>query len=578
MALFYSEGSVFENVTSFTCNLPNCGVYTATTQPVMGAANSAGYYAQVNVVNAAIGWKQSNGFYYPPAFVFARSAFSDNTLRHNVVDQYDLYGTGSNVAPVIPGQSVYAADNVTPIDATTILLDVDGTLTGAVTSNYSRTSSVSKNYFFDAPSVEPECNSFGVQTSPYDLVSTVIANVAPATGADATYLSFTVNNGPWAARPVIPIYRQLTLPGDSCASPYNVCGAGGTYGSNCTRASLMMGTDTYQAPYLTMNRGVYYIDTNTQPIQSCCPSCGLTETSTFSPNQWYMIWNIYGSPNTKIKYQVYVGSGFNPATDGMFVRTIPHRTIPGFGALNMPVTPDTSGADFSNDAVVIDGVLFITLDHTKIASNYNFTARNPDELCLPRDVCQLSSDGQTCVVADAFAKREPQLISEMSRVCGYWAVRTSGMYPGEQTTFADCPASGCLGYAFKMPTAFVPQPYASVGAKLTSCFPRTRSWSLSLESAPNDTSCPAPSTPSGFCPPPDANGLPPSSNTADYPGAIVPGVRGAASLLRFLDFGEGGEGFGGVRDDSDLAKWNAAMREWETAFQEYQKSTQGQCA
>eukprot|EP01137_Pigoraptor_chileana_P014789 Opistho-2@69888 len=529
----------------------------------------------MNVVNAAIGWKQPNGFYYPPAFVFAKSAFSQNTLRHNVIDQYQLYGTGSNVAPVIQGYNVYSSGgNVTPLDATTILLDVDGTLTGAVTSNYSRTSSVSNNLFFDAPSVVPECNSYGVQTSPYDLVSTVMANIGPGSGGN---IAFNVKLGLWGRSPIIPIYRQLTLPNDTCASPFNVC-ASGTLGLGCSRASVMGGTQTSQAPYLTMNHGVYYLDTNSQSVQSCCPHCFGANSATFTPNEWYMIWHVYASPNTKVKYQVHVGDGFNPATDGKFVRVTPHSIDPNTGsALETPVFLDASGADFSTDVAVVNGTLFLTLDHSKIASDYNFTARGANEKCIPRDVCQISADQQSCVASDAFTAKEPQLADEMSRICGYWASRAAGMYPGEQTTFADCPASGCLGYAFKMPTAFVPQPYASVGAKLTSCFPRSRSWGVSLKSTPGDASCPPPSPSSGYCPSPNTNAVP--SKGADYPGSIVPGLRGPGALVRLFDFGEDAEGFGAIQEDStDTERWQAAMQSWRAAFEEYKKSTEGQCA
>ena len=177
----------------------------------------------MTVIDAAIGWKQPNGFYYPPAFAYRKSSFV-KTLSHDAGGRqrpeqcfsFAKKTTTTSAALAarwkLPSQrhrshaALYqrqpdlaqrrAADlrtrrdrcaPVTPVDFSTILLDVDGSLTGATGSlsgEIVETSSISRNQFFDAPSPSPECLSFGLQTSPFQFVTTMIATlvVSPANG------------------------------------------------------------------------------------------------------------------------------------------------------------------------------------------------------------------------------------------------------------------------------------------------------------------------------------------------------------------------------------------------------------
>ena len=116
---FYADGSVFTDTAPFTCDTtgpapfsdPNsCQIYSSTTEPQYvpsstpnGSPTPTGNPTptgtqtppQMNVVNAAVGWKQPNGFYYPPAFAFRNTGFDAATFRHNVIDQYANYLQGS---------------------------------------------------------------------------------------------------------------------------------------------------------------------------------------------------------------------------------------------------------------------------------------------------------------------------------------------------------------------------------------------------------------------------------------------------------------------------------------------------
>ena len=215
---FYAEGSIFTNTPEFTScdggSYTSCGVYKATTQPAVNGSTES----NMLIPNAGIGWKQPNGFYYPPAFAFLRSAFDDTSQRHNVIDQYKRYFNGSpaeggnpappasQAGPLFPNDDF---GGVTPIDFSTILNDLDGTLTGMEVVDAqgaflrARTSSVSENRFFDAPAQDTECESFGVQTSAYDFSTTVMSKLRDNGGS-----SFA-GDGPWF---------QDFCSGDSCES------------------------------------------------------------------------------------------------------------------------------------------------------------------------------------------------------------------------------------------------------------------------------------------------------------------------------------------------------------------------
>ncbi len=84
--------------------------------------------------NAAIGWKQPNGFYYPPAFHEFNLAFSNVDLRHYVVNP--LWLPDSFTQDITATKNTYCTwepslfDNFTDVDRQTELTDDMGSLTG----------------------------------------------------------------------------------------------------------------------------------------------------------------------------------------------------------------------------------------------------------------------------------------------------------------------------------------------------------------------------------------------------------------------------------------------------------------
>ena len=105
--------------------------------------------------NAAIAWKQPNGFYYPPAFHSTNLYFGVGTvdIRHFVIEP--IFEPGTYTTKVEGPDGVKAKycnwnkgmfTGYTDVDRQTELSDDDGSLTG-----YQKTVSVNNDSFFNAP-------------------------------------------------------------------------------------------------------------------------------------------------------------------------------------------------------------------------------------------------------------------------------------------------------------------------------------------------------------------------------------------------------------------------------------------
>jgi hypothetical protein len=150
------------------------------------------------IPNAAIGWKQPNGFYYAPAFHVHNAFFDDVDIRHFVINPLfappgkykrnanktdwvpntdfkgpDFGQGGTYLTDTIEAQKEYCVggaifNGYSAIDRQTELNDDDGSLTGLSNdfndANYpdprlKQTISVNQDVFFDAPVDTPECAS-----------------------------------------------------------------------------------------------------------------------------------------------------------------------------------------------------------------------------------------------------------------------------------------------------------------------------------------------------------------------------------------------------------------------------------
>ncbi|MCK9634937.1 MAG: hypothetical protein M0R41_01485 [Methylobacter tundripaludum] len=498
---FFSDGNIFTQV-----NTSNSGVKTqpgstppyATGTSIYDATNQPAYpltassvqnpaLSQYSVINAAIGWKQPNGFYYPPAFAFRKSGFDSTTERHNVLDQYAYYIQGQLWGTPISN----TVDNMgaTPIDSTTILNDLDGSLNGmAPSTGGARTSGLSNNAFYDAPFKVAQCNSFGTETIPQDFVTTVITKLqAPVTaGGSATNTDTT-----WSqSHPAVPVYRQLETgsSGDSCSTNAQVCGVGVT--PCCRRSTLFMGAGIGAAPGLTMNQGTYYIDTNAVALNGSVPAPFVN--ANFTAGASYLIHHLYAAGNSKTTYQVYVGPNYVPGS-GQWVRIDPHVQNNGLQVTPAPVSSSYGSSSYDGTS----GILTVTLDNGTVASDYAFpTSAVPEDACFPSNLCQIESGNnpQKCTVSDTFP--EPDLKESIKSVCNYWSSRTTGQ-SADGVYLNDCPRGGCIGFSFTLPAGFTAVPYASAGQALASCYPNSAPWKTGLKIT--DKSCAKPPGKGNFC-------------------------------------------------------------------------------
>lgn len=152
------------------------------------------------VPNAAIGWKQPNGFYYPPAFHSSNLFFDNVDLRHYVIAPMFVENTyltnSTETAKHYCTGSTDFFNNWTSIDRQTELNDDDGSLTGLSNTldggTLKQTISINEDAFFTAPIEAPECGSAafdkdGDNASAANACSKPLANKPPVTARTSPY-------------------------------------------------------------------------------------------------------------------------------------------------------------------------------------------------------------------------------------------------------------------------------------------------------------------------------------------------------------------------------------------------------
>jgi cell migration-inducing and hyaluronan-binding protein len=312
----YEDSNTYLDITPTPCAGTDC-MYAMTPGVRVGTGAQQCY-----LPNAAIGWKQPNGFFYPPAF-HSTNLFLDNVaIRHYVIDA--LWNTNTyisntgKIALEYCNPTGVSFGNYTDIDRQTELNDDDGSLTGLtnnVTPSPTGTISVNPLNFFSAPIETPECLSdLGVHptatcdiaqqtpttatTSPYDYVTTAVISqcgldssggpnpgrcgdqtqtvISPPPNSDQVTMSLG-RGGIWSqecTNPAcygVPLYRQFLtgVKGTDAASSTrewkdwyaNKCDTNPTTTQCRFPFVRMSGQATYQRSTLTANHGTYYLDT-----------------------------------------------------------------------------------------------------------------------------------------------------------------------------------------------------------------------------------------------------------------------------------------------------------------------------
>ena len=258
----YQDSDIFLDITTTPCTGDQC-IYGVSTQGIR--KNGASCY----LPNAAIAWKQPNGFYYPPAFHSTNLFFNNVDIRHYViaplfkapagVTAAQNFGQGGTYLTDLNGVTVGGTKTVqgvedaycgslgktgvddnsvfftgfTGIDRQTELSDDDGSLTGLSNSLLAttppnplkQTISVNEDNFFTSPVETAEClSNTGIiaknacsapritapaataRTSPYDYVVTVLYHPASGGVWDSECSNETCYG--------VPLYRQFLTGND----------------------------------------------------------------------------------------------------------------------------------------------------------------------------------------------------------------------------------------------------------------------------------------------------------------------------------------------------------------------------
>jgi hypothetical protein len=505
----YQDSNVYLDITATPCPNPGCMYNNGSLLGVPKDNNGSCY-----LPNAAIGWKQPNGFFYPPAFHSTNLFFSNVDIRHYVVDplfqapqgvtgtaadfgQGGTYLTATSGPNNVKGVYCTATPDMftgfTGIDRQTVLNDDDGSLTGL-----RNTISINEDVFFGAPVETPECKgNLGVspslacskakpptpstaRTSPYDYIVTV---VAPGCSQNDPPLDPKYPEGKrrfpygrcgddpvhgfggqrWSSRCStqdcygVPLYRQLLTNDDLTRWNALKCMNNGA-ASECRWPFIRMsGFNIYQRHTLTLNGGTYYIDTsiplNIQRSEPFTTTGAVRDVNVFEGGQTYYVFFLYTQPSTKQTYQIYVGNGFDRGTVKPVRANLKTAPIKFGVGDNSPTWLTVVG--------VKDKVLTVTVDFSAYKDTLSGLGElNPKKsdngLCGPKTFCkwEKNDNGENtgrCV--SNLADTDPQLAANVSLKNEVDAACRNWAVKD-----LDCPAKGCFGFSFTLDGSFNKKP------------------------------------------------------------------------------------------------------------------------
>jgi hypothetical protein len=371
--------------------------------------------------NAAIAWKQPNGFYYPPAFHSRNIGFQDVDIRHFVIQP--LWEPQSFTPNLTAVANTYCSwqpadfTQFTDVDRQTELSDDDGAITGLVSGTPPQNEpsiSVTKDAFFNAPLVTDECASMAtVDTSAYQYVSTAIFTPCAIPGliggCKAVWGTSCTNQSCYG----VPLYRQFLTDAEFAAY---------TKKSTDRPSIRMMGQGNGQRSTMTVNHGSYYIDTTLSKADQSSASV----TNVFLPNRLYYVYFIYATPQTHQTYSMYIGK----VTQEEAMADVRPGKV-NISADNFRFTA-ASGNWITKTYDPTTGLLTVTVDLGGQASVFN---TDRPKFCQPQTYCSIHSDGSCGCKPGSDCKEDS--------VCAW------------STKEIDCPVDGCFGFSINMPSSFV---------------------------------------------------------------------------------------------------------------------------
>lgn len=421
--------------------------------------------------NAAIAWKQSNGFYYPPAFHSDQLFFKNVDIRHFVIEPLFNYGTFTTDQTRIKSRyCTWKTDmfvNFTDIDRQTVLNDDDGSLTGLLADlgNDTTRETISVNRplgeagFFNDPRVTVECATDlhapgqpatappgTANTSPNEYVTTGVIAECGINRGGCRQGGFNPPGGDCSngARPP----NQYCAWGDSCST---ASGPTSCYGVPLYRQYLteqefaqyshnpvaynrptvrMMGQGNGQRSTLTVNHGKYYLDD--QVTLNTQQNAKTAEWNIFFPNTTYYVYFVYAKPSLDQMYQMFVGYGLNKQTVESSVQ--PFRANFPSDAFTFTAAGGSSFLDVSyDDRTQANGGTGLVTVHVHLDAYASEFAGDIPQFCQPTTYCQ--ANGNSCECAPGSGCTD-------NSVCA-WAIKDM-----------DCPIKGCFAFGITTPNSF----------------------------------------------------------------------------------------------------------------------------
>ena len=426
--------------------------------------------------NAAIAWKQPNGFFYPPAFHSRKLFFNNVDIRHFVIEPLFDPSKGLFVTDGAAARArycTYTAGNpqgvggmftgFTDIDRQTELSDDDATLTGlagpTATTGLIGSISVNQDKFFQAPVQTPECLSDvdvtpahatdvkdypgTAVTSPYDYVTTVVFPECAA-GTPAKPICGGVKRQPanhpgpyWDSNCGnqncygVPLYRENLLSGETSAVPIR-----------------LMGQDKYQRSSLTTNNNRYYIDTTPSLKVQDTPSGNfpINYINVFMGGKTYYVFLLFAKTTTIQTYDLYVGKNFNPdSQDQLWLTRVELPSAYNFKKAG-PIPNAAENVSYNKST----GVLSVTLNMSEIPDFETGYSAAQKSGCQPTTFCKWVGNvpgGDNCQCANSIfsppsATFQTDECSSTNGICS-WATKD-----------VDCPEGGCVGFGVKLSDSF----------------------------------------------------------------------------------------------------------------------------
>lgn len=378
--------------------------------------------------NAAIGWKQPNGFYYPPAFNSKNLFFDGVDIRHFVLEPLFKPGTlDQDNALVAERYCTRSPDmfsaSFTDVDRQTVLNDDDGSLTGLV-----ETISVNEDPFFNAPVETPECRSgfpATAKTSPYDYVTTVIyPECAIATYKKVPALDACAAPAVWS-RPCsnrecygVPLYRQFLTDAEMATKPLP------------DPHIRMMGASLFQRSNLTVNHGKFYIDTTVSEAEQRKTQ---NHVNVFTAGETYHVFLLFAKADTRQTYQLFVGKNApadfltkNVVMNRVDPKVVPYKFTEGLwpeGQWERTYDPDT-------------GILSVTMELSDIQPEIDNAI---SDQCLPKSACTF---------------RKNECITSLAPGDYLYDEYAEGKICANTALAVDCPEGGCYGFSVTLPEDF----------------------------------------------------------------------------------------------------------------------------